>query len=649
MPATTQCRTGRNLVWTLFLGAALGVAGWAADAPIGNFMDDTTPEAFIDTKIDTRGPRTKPLPAFARPWTHVSQTSAVIYWHMNKLEKEANSYVEYGETTKYGNKTPSTTVPRYAHLHRITGLKANATYHYRKVMIENGKEVKSKDATFTTKTVEKAVHLPGPNQTYPITLDKPNTKYVLTKDISSPGTAVVIAAPNITLDLDGHTVTFAEESTKQVHGIKISAKGPAVVCNGFVKQGKAGGDYSSCIESSYREMPTEVFGIFTDMKNKNGNPVRFKGRTANIHVHHNHIMSHVTWLTNRHWPGNKLLWLNPKGDNISVHDNLLTEGCHLAIACAGTGKNIKIYNNDIKHHQQYVNGYAIQCGTPGMRVFHNRVTSIGRSVHFVNSDLEVHDNWLNTKGHMTLCTKKGPERAKKLMVELHGIKLEGGGVKNGKIHHNYMKIEQPKPDAKWSWVPCTPLNIGCGAEGMNEIYKNTFVALTHYEKTRMGGYGASGQWASSIIFVGLKGKAPSGPDKYVAWIHDNTFISNHWFITSKGNSKNAIESNAKTAMPFRARIEKNKFIMTDKPVKANGRRAFHRISKTLIGQIMNGGNTSEGMPLTGPTVDDRIKDAQKRYDQINRELKRAKVTLENLKKEELRKAGPKQTAEVRKK
>jgi len=82
---------------------------------------------------------------------------------------------------------------------------------------------------------------------------------------------------------------------------------------------------------------------------------------------------------------------------------------------------------------------------------------------------------------------------------------------------------------KWEYVPATPLNIACyEPNAMNQVNSNTFVALTEYRQTRHGGYGDSGQWASSIYFVGMN-KGPSQNGAYSIFIHDNQFISNDLF------------------------------------------------------------------------------------------------------------------------
>jgi hypothetical protein len=50
----------------------------------------------------------------------------------------------------------------------------------------------------------------------PYLLDRPNTVYVLGADITTAGTAFVVAAPNVTLDLGGHTVTYGDQAAPVV-------------------------------------------------------------------------------------------------------------------------------------------------------------------------------------------------------------------------------------------------------------------------------------------------------------------------------------------------------------------------------------------------------------------------------------------------
>ena len=108
-------------------------------------------------------------------------------------------------------------------------------------------------------------------------------------------------------------------------------------------------------------------------------------------------------------------------------------------------KNVEIDHNDIQHHQQYVNGYAISpCAFSD--VHDNKITSTGRGIHLTGEGILLHDNYLDTKGHMTLSDL--PERTRPFhhrMIELHGIKLEGSRVRNCRIYNNFVRITQAQP------------------------------------------------------------------------------------------------------------------------------------------------------------------------------------------------------------
>ena len=135
---------------------------------------------------------------------------------------------------------------------------------------------------------------------------------------------------------------------------------------------------------------------------------------------------------------------------------------------------------------------------------------------------------------------------------------------------------------KWDYVPATPLNIACyDPNAMNEVYGNTFVALTKYPESRHGGYGRSGQWASAIQFVGMK-KGPAEPGKYSVYIHDNRFVSNHLF------------ANSHQPVNMTVRIEKNSFVLAEEPPPVKDRRAFRNLGDALERIVKTGGNLFEG-------------------------------------------------------
>ena len=606
---------------------------------------------------------------FARPWKYASETSAVITWQLEDIKDGALSYVEYGKGQALGQKTKLSAEPRWMQFHRLTGLDTGVPYAFRMVNVdpETKRETKSPVMTFMTVKTPGAVYI-GDETQRPIVLDKPGTTYVLKKDITAPGNAIQIAAANVTLDLDGHTVTFGDDTNKQVFGVRFMGAGRAVLANGHIRHGRRVGFYSACVESRRIQTPTEVYGISTDVRSKCTYPLRYFGGCSNGNVHHNNLVSHVTELESRHYPGNHIMRLDIKGGNMKIHDNLLTEGCHWGIGVSGSGPDVEVSYNDIRHHQQYVNGYALGVPCAGADIHHNKVTSSGRGVHLTGNGVKFHDNYLDTRGHQQLSDLPARTRPfKHQRVELHGIKFEGRRSKNCKVYNNFMRITQLQPidsqgkgdpadkihngvyirstatavdageltDAtqnweknrwknywlkyaadkpavlissndrttlsaniggnvtpgeytiyqKWDYVPATPLNVGCyDANAMNEVYNNTIVALTTYRRTRHGGYGRSGQWASGIYFVGMT-SGPAEGGKYSIYIHDNTFISNDLFASS--GSRRGVTNTV--------RIERNTFKLADDPAPTQGHTPFRGLGGALEAKIKAGNNKFEGM------------------------------------------------------
>jgi len=529
-----------------------------------------------------------PVPsAFARVWTHAAETSALVYWQMSDIAESARSYVEYGESAAYGMATPTTAGPRQAHLHRITGLRPDTPYHYRMVLVTDGGEIRSDDGTFMTITFAEAVRIPAEVPGPPYTLDRDDALYVLTEDVSAAGTTIEVSGANVTLELDGHTVTFGTSSPEQVRGIYVTGSGRAVVRNGHVVQGAAAADYSVAVETRWRAEPIEVFGITTDVSRPNAYPLRLFGAATDAEIHHNHLFSTVTEIESRHYPGNHLLRIDVNGSNISVHDNILTEGTHgglyVGTDSGASGDNIEVAYNDIRHHARYVNGYALSGGAPGGAAFHhNRVTSMGRGVHLTRPNTELHDNYLDIRGHMTLDDYPAGSRPwVERRVELHGIKLEGTEVTGARVYNNYMRIVQYLPDADWDYVPATPLNVASyDPNAGNEVFDNTFIALTEYADTHHAPYGEPAQWASSIYFVDMTA-GPAASGGYSVYIHGNRFYSNDLFVS------------AGTVPDMTIRIEDNTFTLATDPPPTNGRMAFQNIG-ALEAAILAGGNVFVG-------------------------------------------------------
>ena len=415
-----------------------------------NLIKDPRPDLVSPgvEETDDPGPATDSI--FRGRWTYISETSAVIYWLSGDISSSARSYVEYGKTKKLGSHTPLTGKPRWAQYHQLKGLDPETTYYYRMVMADpaTGRETRSAIMTFTLKNRKEAIRipddLPGPP---PYILDREGAYYILTKDITAKGTAIEIKGKGVTLDLDGHTVTFGDDTPEQVYGVRFTDWGNSVLCNGFIVQGRRSRDYSAAIVSLDRPVPTEIFGISTDVHLPNAFPV-FMSHAHKVNIHHNYIFSRVTEIECRHYPGNVLMRIYTYGGDIHIHDNLFTEGCHWGInvrVVSRTVKNVEIDHNDICHHQQYVNGYAI-APCEGALVHDNKITSSGRGIHITKENIQVYNNYIDTKGHQQLSDYPARTRPfQHRLIECHGIKLEGSYARNCRIHNNFVRITQYLP------------------------------------------------------------------------------------------------------------------------------------------------------------------------------------------------------------
>ncbi len=602
--------------------------------------------------------------SFSDRWSHVSETSAAVYWRDGAIGSASISWVEYGNSPGLGASTDSLRRPRWAHLHHLTGLTPGDTCYYRMVALDTltGLRGESPLLTLLPARRDSAVRIPQDVQGPPYILDRPGAYYVLTTDITASGNAIQITAADITLDLDGHTVTFGDDTDEQVFGVRFSCQGASKLCNGRIVQGRRSGDYSCAIRSNSRPYPTEICGISTDVRLRCAYPVNFHTQAVQLDFHHNHLQSRVVEIESRHYPGNAILRVViGSGGGIHIHDNLLTEGCHRGIMLYESGPDVEIDHNDIQHHMQFVNGYAINT-CQGAVIHHNRITSTGRGIHLTEPDVRVHDNYLDLKGHVDLDDLPSGSRPFQLnYIELHGIKFEGSSVTGCKVYDNFVRIVQRlpvdsdgqgdpldkidngvyvrsstgsasgndladpaqkweagrwtgyylkySPDLppvqiygntensltaymtgaasgpysiymKWNYVPPTPLNIACyNPDAGNEVYGNTFVALTEYATTRHGAaYGDAGQWASPVMFISMD-KGPASGSGYSIRVSDNRFITNDLFLNSDGEVNMTV------------RFENNRFELAGTPRPTERESRIRAVGAALEGAVSANGNT----------------------------------------------------------
>jgi len=247
-------------------------------------------------------------------WRYVSEQSACVCRGTNL---PAKTFVEYGESRRYGHNTTEPERPFFLHVHYLRDLKPATTYHYRMVSVdERGNRHVSEDQVIQTRALADAVRIPDDLRGPPYVLDRPNSTYLVTEDLSADGTAIFIAASGITLDLGGHTITYDEqrdtsdEGACGLRGHKTRGIGleKLTVVNGLVQRGSGGSETTRVWETIYNP-------IFFSKSSE----LEIAGVTAKDPVHDITLSGNRIFGTGYHPIGIGA----GLATNVSVHDNYI--------------------------------------------------------------------------------------------------------------------------------------------------------------------------------------------------------------------------------------------------------------------------------------------------------------------------------------
>jgi len=434
-------------------------------------------------------------PAISEEYSHISETSAFIYWQTSEA---VDSYVEYGPTTTYGSQTTlqennimealnKVNVHHgfYTHAHYVTNLQRNTLYHYRLVMIdENNNYFYGPDQTFTTQDYPSKIEVPGSLSGPMYTLDQDNTVYVLTEDIVASGGAIHIIGNGITFDMNGHTITYNnvhDGGTSGNQGIDVDGSNTLIV-NGRIVQG-AGNDAASA-SSSVGHNPilighslsnNEVAGVYMQWSGLQvGGLMHSQSGGTGFQVHHNtfyDLGNGIDGFTGRETMV-KSIWLPPYVES-TVHHNLIRRTRHSAISHNyGNGGSGDIYNNEVYTDSQATNAFGIYFtgDSHGGQVYNNKFFATG--YHAVSmalmggpSNWNIHDNeivmwatdadcrWTVETGPLYHCP----------MSSMNGVRVMWASPTNCQFYNNNITIYGESPGSygrgAWLFQRTTPLGI----------------------------------------------------------------------------------------------------------------------------------------------------------------------------------------------
>jgi hypothetical protein len=283
--------------------------GWFEQFRLTQFAADTEPaieETFGSRLVfDAEG-----------DWVYPSYYSAAVGLSTNLATL---TVVEYGATTAYGSRTPTQDAYYYNHLHYLTDLQPNRTYHYRILAQgQDGQWVVSEDRVVTTKQMTAdVIRIPEDMTSGPrYILTEPNKTYLLTRDMTVNDTFIRIDTSNVIIDLGGHTVVYdngepiddvprnySEWGTNGIHA-GVWNQHDIEIYNGTLRQGAHGGNgfggvgYNPINFDMVRYYPgNAIAGVTADYY---GDDIDGFYQVHVRNLDHNVLIDKGTGITNRH-------------------------------------------------------------------------------------------------------------------------------------------------------------------------------------------------------------------------------------------------------------------------------------------------------------------------------------------------------------
>ncbi|MFO0752650.1 MAG: hypothetical protein U0411_04915 [Thermodesulfovibrionales bacterium] len=353
-------------------------------------------------------------------------------------------------------------------------------------------------------TVAKPARSKTVNLTAPATLNQSDTEYVLQNDIVANGTAFTIQGSNITLNLNGHKITYCNSNSSTAYGVFVdgSARSNVAVVNGKIVQGSGSCSGQSGVGVNcnpiyaYETYGMEIGGVDISYRAADTHGIYLQwGKDAN--VHNNSVQDLGTAVSDRHQGIDAVRAGNVT--NATMHHNLVkTRQVGIRVGTGGT-----VYNNEVTINSQVTNsvGISLQTGS----AHHNKVYGYG--VHPI-AFWPDHDS---------------------------------------QVYSNYAEVQNTLSGAEYGDTGSACLRMTWGTGNNSEIMYNTFIvnASANYNGTGVDSWGRA-------LFVGLPDASQS------ADIHDNVIIATNNDGQGKAAAIAIVTNNLSPNLKFRNnRVESN--------------------------------------------------------------------------------------------
>ncbi|SEC43608.1 IPT/TIG domain-containing protein [Terriglobus roseus] len=257
-------------------------------------------------------------------------------------------------------------------------------------------------------------------------LSSANTTYVLQNDVQSAGTCFGITADNVTLNLNGHVIKYANsDSSRANYGVLVadcwdtqlsgipsnlcggSHKNPTIL-NGTITQGSAAAPQSHAIRlgQATTQASQTMHDLTINIAAQDTSAIYDQYPPGNTSIYNIVINDAVTAVSNRDQLLGYPIRLDYGGSTVGtnaqdvVHDvtcNGSPQGCIVS------GGALLAYNNKGKlGPSQYVGGYGIFLGGNNSEAYGNSFTGATRGFEIEGSNVKLHDNTLAIQDSATV-------------------------------------------------------------------------------------------------------------------------------------------------------------------------------------------------------------------------------------------------------
>jgi len=357
-------------------------------------------------------------------WQHISVNSAAMAF---ETSQQTRGRVAYGLAPDALEWTTSESDRYYfSQLHHLTGLEPDTTYYYQIVARRaDGTTLRSEVHSFTTNDGSDVQWLSGGDVDQPRLLDQTGATYVLAEDLIATGTAVHIDASDITLDLNGHRIIYANAPQQSVDQRYLSTAASGIwsnrsdmsgirIVNGQLEEGHVGNKAhveNGGLHAVYmaRARDVELAGVGISYHGAQVHGVKFFQPRGRLHVHHNDFVDRGFEILDRHGAGGgRPLRIagGPSGEDANdfeVNHNLVRRTRHMGLQQASD-----IHHNEIYMDSWATNSFALQSrsrpDTVAGNVSHNRVFLTGFNpigLGWAHLDMSVTGNLVQMEGIRT--------------------------------------------------------------------------------------------------------------------------------------------------------------------------------------------------------------------------------------------------------